>query len=160
MNSLMIERTTQGSTLTLKLSGQIDEDANYSSVSASGFKKVVFDFEKIKLINSTGLQRWIKFLESLEKGVDIAFTRCSIRVVTQINMFPGFIAGRNVKVESFFAPYFCEKCDASTDLLVEVAAHAEELTAMKAPRMKCPTCGGEAEFDGIEKKYLVFLKPS
>jgi hypothetical protein len=160
MNSLTITSKRDGKALRLTLSGQIDEAADYSPVQPGDAKTVIFDFEGIKLINSTGLQRWIKFLAGLPKDVETVFARCSIRVVTQINMFPGFVAGRKVKIESFFAPYFCEACDGACDILVDATQHGSALTSFKAPKMKCPKCAGDAEFDGIEKKYFLFLQAS
>jgi hypothetical protein len=160
MKTLVLEQNADGQGgATVSLIGQIDEASDYSGVDLSGLKRVAFDFEKIKLINSTGLQRWIKFLEGIDKGIEIAFVRCAIRVITQINMFPGFMAGRAVKVESFFAPYFCEACDKSQDLLLERAKHFPDSTQIVAPKMQCQKCGGPAEFDGIVKKYFIFLKP-
>lgn len=160
MKTLVIDQTNDGKGgVTLSLSGQIDEGADYSSVNLTGMKRAAFDFEKIKLINSTGLQRWIKFLEGIDPKVEVAFTRCAIRVVTQINMFPGFLAGRAVKIESFFAPYFCEACDKSHELLLDRTKHFPNPNDVKAPKMQCPKCQGPAEFDGIEKKFFIFLKP-
>ena len=159
MSSLSIESVNDGKGgLTVKLAGQVDELADYGTIKTTGVKRVAFDFEKIKLINSTGLQRWIQFLNSIDKGVAIAFVRCSIRVITQINMFPGFLGGRQVAIESFFAPYFCEACDASRDLLLDASQQFASGKPPAAPKMKCPTCAGPAEFDGIEKKYFMFLK--
>lgn len=158
MSSLSIEQKTDGKTLLLRLAGQIDEDADYGAVKTAGAARVVFDFEKVNLINSTGLQRWIKFLSAIDPKIEVAFTRCSIRVVTQINMFPGFLAGRPVKVESFFAPYFCQSCDSSCDILLETTQFPDR-TSPKAPKASCPRCSGAAEFDAIEKKFFLFLKP-
>lgn len=159
MNSLVLtQRQEPDQSLSLTLAGAIDEEADYSMVKPAGVTSVAFDFEKVKLINSTGLQRWIKFLESFAPTVAMAFRRCSIRTVTQINMFPGFLAGRQVTIESFFAPYFCEACDLSIELLLDYATHKAELDKLKAPKMSCSRCSKEAEFDGIEKKYFVFLK--
>ncbi len=141
------------------LSGQVDEAVDYGKINLKGLKRVAFDFEKIKLINSTGLQRWIKFLGDIDQDVEITFVRCAIRVITQINMFPGFTAGRPVQIESFFAPYFCETCDKSQDLLLERRRDFPDPANIIAPKMKCLKCGGPAEFDGIEKKYFIFLKP-
>lgn len=160
MSSLTTLQTDDGrGGAVVTLSGQIDEAADYSGIALKDAKRVAFDFEKIKLINSTGLQRWIKFLEGIDKKIEIAFVRCAIRVITQINMFPGFTAGRPVRIESFFAPYFCEACDKSQDLLLDRAKHFPDPAKVVAPKMQCQKCGGPAEFDGIEKKYFIFLKP-
>jgi hypothetical protein len=159
MTSLAIERRQEGKTLYLKLVGSIDEGADYSAADIKGVDRVIFDFEDIKLINSTGLQRWIKFLTSIPGSVAVSFRRCAIRVVTQINMFPGFLGNRQVAIESFFAPYFCEKCDSSCDILIETQKHIPDLSHPVAPNMQCPRCQGPVEFDGIAKKYFLFLSP-
>ena len=159
MTSLVIEQTRQDHNLSLTLKGQIDEEADYSGVRTDGIRTVAIDFAGVALINSTGIQRWIKFLGSFPKGTTMVFSRCTIRVVTQINLFPGFLAGRQVKIASFYAPYFCEACDSSCDILLETAKYFPEGAAAKAPPMRCPRCSGPAEFDGIEKKYFLFLTP-
>lgn len=158
MSFLSIKPTRQGATLRIALEGQIDEAADYSGVALAGAQRVIFDFEGVRLINSTGLQHWIKFLASFPAGIEIVFSRCSIRVISQLNMFPGFLAGRAVTFESFFAPYFCEACDQSLDVLVANAEHASGLSRSEAPKMQCPRCRGVADFDGIEAKYFQFLQ--
>jgi hypothetical protein len=157
MSHLAIEQKEEAGTLRLTLSGQIDEAADYSPVAHQGKKRIEFDFEKVGFINSTGLQRWIKFLQAIAPETVVAFTRCSIRVVTQLNMFPGFLAGRKVAIDSFFAPYFCEACDQACELLLDVKKHQADLMAARAPKQQCPRCKKDAEFDGIEKKYFLFL---
>lgn len=159
MSHLTIVQSEEGGTLQLKLSGQIDEAADYSAVALVGKSHVDFDFEKVTFINSTGLQRWIKFLQAIDAKTVVVFSRCSIRVVTQLNMFPGFLAGRSVQIASFFAPYFCEACDQACELLLSVTDHEVELKKAKAPRQLCPRCKKDAEFDGIERKYFLFLAP-
>jgi hypothetical protein len=158
MSALTIEQKISEATLYLTFAGQIDEGANYSSVKTAGFKSIIMNFEKIVLINSTGLQAWIKFFRTVEKTASITFTRCSIRLITQINMFPGFMDDRKVQIESFFAPYFCESCDQSCDMLIDSSLHENILKNKKAPEMSCPKCKGKAEFDGIEKKFFMFIK--
>lgn len=159
MTALTIQQTKTKDALLVTLAGAIDESVDYTVIDLKGSSKIVFDFEGVKLVNSTGLQRWIKFLSGTPTGADLSFSKCSIRVITQINMFPGFLGGRPVKIESFYAPYFCEACDSSCDILLDTARDFKDPTAPKAPKMQCPKCKGPAEFDGIEKKYFLFLKP-
>ncbi len=160
MASLQITQNNQGDGATLTLNGQIDENADYSSVKFVGLKRLVFDFGGVTLINSTGLQRWVNFLSSIPPGLAVTFVRCPVRVINQINMFPGFTAGRSVGVDSFYAPYFCATCDKSSDVLLDTKKQFPDRTKLTAPPAKCDKCQGSLEFDGIEKKFFVFLKPS
>jgi hypothetical protein len=154
-----IEQTTSGKKAVLALRGPIDEGSDYTAAQWQGVEEVTFDFSGVTLINSTGLQRWIKFLEGIPAGVRIAFARCPVRVVNQINMFPGFLAGRSVQIESFYASYYCEACDKSSDVLLETGKDFKvKGAAVGAPARACPDCKTEMEFDGIEKKFFLFLR--
>jgi hypothetical protein len=155
--TLEMNATLRGKSLHVALVGLMDEDADYSRLDVRGAETVVFDFQGVRLINSTGLLRWTKFLKGLPPALGLAVERCSVRVVTQINMFPGFFAGRAAEVRSFYAPYFCETCDVSTDLLLEVARDFPGDGTWPAPARACATCKGALVFDGIEKKYFVLL---
>ena len=155
--SLTIVTERLGSTLKLTLSGPMDESANYAVIDRAGVRRLEVDFEAVGLINSTGLQGWVKFVASLPATMEVVFRRCAVRVVSQMNMFPGFTGGRQVKIESFYAPYFCVACDRSVDILLAGGPPGKVLAGDKAPPMSCPVCGESAEFDGIEKKYFLFL---
>lgn len=155
-----IKQSKTGARAVLMLSGPIDEGSDYSGAHFEGVSEAQFDFSGVTLINSTGLQRWIKFLASIPAGVAISFARCPVRVVNQINMFPGFLAGKNVRVETFFASYYCESCDKSHDVILDTARDFADRTKVAAPAQACPECKAEMEFDGIEKKFFLFLKPA
>lgn len=156
MSSLVIKAEVVGQALQLTCEGQIDEASVYPKLPRGTWKRLELDLAKVQLINSTGLQRWIGFLGSVPG--DLTLTRCSLRVIAQLNMFPGFLAGKAATVASFYAPYFCEACDASLELLLETATDFPDPERIKAPTKVCPRCQGVAEFDGIEKKYFLFLK--
>lgn len=140
------------------LDGNIDESSDYSTFSPMNLTHITFNLEGIKLINSIGVQRWIQFLEGIPAGITIAFEKCPLRIINQMNLFPEFTGGKPVEVKSFYAPYFCTACDSSFSSLIDQAQHAATLVQLKAPPMDCPKCKGSAVFDGIEKKYFVFLK--
>lgn len=157
MKSLQIvQKNAEGKAL-IALIGQIDENADYSGVNFEGVQEACFNFEGISLINSTGLQRWINFLETIPSSMSIRFEKCPVRVIAQINMFPGFVAGRDVQIISFFAPYYCQTCDRSSNVLLDRQTHFPSGDLHSAPHLNCATCKQEMEFDGIEKKYFHFL---
>ena len=137
------------------LSGRMDGSADYSAVLGSGTSHLVLDFAGIQLIDSVGIQAFAKFMAGISPSVKLEFRRCSVRIINQMNMFKGFCGGKSVYVESFFAPYYCEACDESGDYLLA----AKSLTSTdRSPEMACPTCKNVMEFDGMEVKYLSFLK--
>lgn len=157
MKSLQLTQKTQTGKTVITLVGQIDENSDYTAVNFAGVREATFNFEGVSLINSTGLQRWVKFMESIPASITVSFERCPVRVIGQINMFPGFLAGRSVAITSFFAPYYCEPCDRSSHVLLDQASSAARAED-GAPDLKCEKCGGGMEFDGIEKKFFLFLK--
>jgi len=157
---LKITKTENEKGLTLEFSGSIDENANYSQVGTVKAKKIDFVFKDIDLINSTGIQRWILFMNSLPQGSDIRFMNCPIRVIHQMNIFPKFIGEHTVKVISFHAPYFCSSCDLMQEPIVDVQTDFATLEKSTAPLKNCNKCGQPMEFDDIEEKFFIFLERS
>lgn len=156
--ALTVSTNKQGDTLTYTLVGAMDENAIYPAVADAGIKHVVFDFGGVDLINSTGLQAWTKFLQSVPAVASVVFQNCSQRVVNQINLFPGFTAGKKLQIKSFYAPYFCDACDASRNVLLSLNDVQSEIAQGNPPERKCDKCGKIMEFDSIPKKYFLFAK--
>lgn len=134
------------------LDGIIDEDSSFDKIKSLGLKKYIFDFEKVKLINSCGIREWIKYLDEL-KNVEIVYRNCPQIIIEQINMVHGFIKKGTV-VESFIAPYFCEECDDEKKVLLK----SSEVINFQAPPKKCMKCSKELEFDAIPKQYFAFIQ--
>ena len=83
-------------------------------------------------------------------------TECSYAVVNQLNIIADFFPEKhNVKVLSFYAPYYSEEQDQSFEVLLDSGKHFSDKENLKAPKVKSPKPGEEAEFDEIESKYLV-----
>lgn len=155
--SLKIQQTNSGTTAVMKLVGQIDEDADYSGASFDKVSTTVFDFEQVTIINSTGLQKWISFLKTIPPKMAVHFDRCTPKIIKQIDMFPGFIGNRPVTITSFFAPYYCDHCSKSVNILLKPADIKQP---GQAPVMACSDCQKTMEFDAVEKKYFLFLGKS
>ncbi len=156
-SSLTIVKNVSGGALMVSFVGQIDAGADYSSLQFTGVSKAVFNFQGINLINSAGIQKWVKFMESLPDELNIVFEVCPASIVNQINLFANFTGGKKVEFTSFIAPFFCEKCDEENDMLLkakDIVSHGD----VTVPTPPCPTCGTTMEFDSIEDKYFAFLK--
>ena len=165
MTTLTITPSFKDGILNVKLAGKMDETANYSALrtqidtllASPGIKTAAFNFEAVSLINSKGIQVWKDFMTGLPAPVRIFYLRCPLRVVNQLNLFPSFNGGKKVTVKSFYAPYWCERCDAATAVLLQPAIDFID-GKISAPKRNCPKCQAVLSFDGSEQKYFLFLK--
>lgn len=142
-------------TAMVTLSGEIDEDSNFSKLESLSDAKYVFDFNDITMINSCGIREWITFIEKLDPKISIVYQRCPQVIIEQINMVHGFLRA-GAQIESFYAPYFSEDEDKEYKILLKV----DQIKDGKAPDMKSPDTGDDLEFDAIEEQYFNFLKQS
>ena len=92
------------------ISGNIDEDSDFSEIMELGVKKYVFDFAKVTMLNSCGIREWILLIDKLGENANIRYKNCPQIVIEQMGMVYGFIK-KEARIESFYAPYFCSDCD-------------------------------------------------
>lgn len=151
-SSLEIKKTEDSDSVTFSLSGQIDEDANLETMLVDCVKKVIFNLDKIDMINSCGVREWVEFQKQIDNKVQIVYQKCPQVVIEQLNIIKGFIKEGGV-VESFYAPYYDEQNDKEIKILLT----PDEVINHKAP-VKKNESGAELEFDGIELQYFNFLK--
>lgn len=136
------------------LSGVIDERAELQSIFERIEADATFDLADVSRINSPGVLRWISAMREFTAQFKAAIERVSYPMALQAiclkNMFPG------ADVRSCLAPYFCESCGKSLQILVT----AEEVSSDQAPpRKECPDCGSELDFDELDA-YFVVLAPA
>lgn len=148
---LTITNRITGDEAYISLVGLIDEDANFDKIKSLKMNQFVFDFNNVTMINSCGIREWIKYISEFENA-KITYVNCPQIIIEQVNMVHGFIK-KDVTVESFYAPYFCNSCDTGKKILLKNS----EVINMKPPAKLCNTCSSELEFDAIEKQYFSFL---
>jgi hypothetical protein len=158
MSELIISATSEGQIVRFFLAGKIDESSDYSTILASSASRIILDFEKVTLINSSGIQKWIQFLRGLPKAMAVDFENCPLRIINQMNLIPAFAGDRNIVPKTFYAPYYCEQCDESQNVKLSATDDFGSASEVVAPRKQCAECASTMEFDGIEKKYFLFLK--
>lgn len=157
-SELTITSKLDGEKLRFLLAGKIDENSDYATILSAASGQIILDFNDVTLINSSGIQKWIQFLQAIPASTKVDFDNCPLRIVNQMNLFPAFCGGRSIVPLAFYAPFYCEKCDASKNIRLVTAEHFQDLKAIKVPAMNCPSCQSSMEFDGIEKKYFIFLQ--
>lgn len=151
---LNIERRDEPNASFLAVKGVIDEDADFRAAFAGLKPKVTIDLEGISFINSCGVREWVKAVQEFPKQADIQLLRCAPRIVEQANYVANF-TGQG-KIVSFFAPYFCPKCQKERTALLQTADFKSGAPS-QAPTHKCETCGSKMDFDDLEEEYFSFL---
>ena len=152
----------EGETLVLKLEGAIDEDAAFPSVETEKFSKVVLDLDGISAINSVGIREWMEWIRPIAAKVSLVFRNCPKAMVFQINMVEGFLP-QGASVESFYVPYYSEKCDKEQNALFvvgkDVAVEGGSVKVNFDPnsQLQCSATDCELEMDVTEAKYFQFL---
>ncbi len=146
----------------VEISGEIDENADFTELRRRLKGAVVFQLGEVRRINSCGVREWVNFVRELAVpgpgGVpDLTFTHCSPAIVTQLNMIYNFRG--QAKVRSFMAPYVCPECDHEEEKLLDVATHFPGRTRVP-PEFSCARCSARLEFDDLPERYLSFLNDS
>ena len=153
--------TPQG--LTLVFEGSIDEDVKFPAIDPAIHPNVRIELQGVKTINSVGIREWLNWIRPLSEAARITLVRCPKALVFQLNMVEGFLP-KSGRVESFYVPYFCEKCDKEQNVLFTVGKEASAGPAGPAVNFDlaaaklCPEAACELEMDASEAKYFQFLK--
>lgn len=140
----------------LTIVGEIEDSTELASNADNVGPNVIIDISGVTFINSVGVREWVTLLDKLAaKGARVTLRNVSEPMVRQMTMV--IEARGEANVDSFYAPYVCNKCGNESALLVDVNQHAAVLKKMNAPKLECPACGGEAELDEFPNRYLSFL---
>ena len=151
------ELAAQGGVVSLKLRGVIDEDNELTGIEGQLSAGVtVLDLADIERINSCGVRDWVNWLGRIEKlGARLVFVNCSPSIVAQMNLVHNFSASGVVK--SFYAPYFCPRCNKERLLRLETRDLVHQTPITSAPTCRCDDCDGPMDFDDMEESYFAFM---
>ena len=135
--------------------GVFDETVDLESfIKDQEFRELRFNFKDLKRINSSGVRKWLLFLQTHKGAFDITLEHCPPPIVEQMNLIDGFLEG--VKVTSIYLPYLCNACGHEELVLVEEKDFEKLKTEL--PVVECSQCHApDMEFDYLEEEYLHFL---
>lgn len=154
--SFGITKKTEGSNVVLELSGNVDEDANFTPPDLGSAGAVILDLEKITAINSVGIREWIKWMKSFPPSAQVSVRKCPKIIVDQINMVAGFLP-QGTKVQSFFVPYYADSSGNEKMVLFEHGKEYKDGGEVTPPAEVKDDSGELMEMDVIEAKYFKFL---
>ena len=159
----IIKKIDENMKTRLQIEGAMDEHSDYSSIETKFTDDVVFDFNDVSHINSTGIKHWVQWVSGIvdtNPSLKFYFVNCPKPIVDQINMVEGFLP-RNSVVKSFKVPYYCEECekDATYTFVLGREYKIENGKAsINPPIYPCKCTEPSLEPDIIEKKYFRFLE--
>lgn len=153
--NLSIEIKQTADEVVYRFVGDVDEHFRQKDVPRIRKAKITFILEDINNFNSCGIREWIYLIRDVGEMGKLTFTKCSVTMIDQINMVPDSL-GKG-RVESFFAPYFCETHN-EANRLIGVAENLQELEMKQAPEFKCEKCGEALQFDALEESYFLFAE--
>ena len=133
--------------------GDVDENFRQKEIPRLKGREVHLHLKDVGNFNSVGIREWIQLITDLSRHSKLLFHECSVSSIDQINMVPHSLGSG--KVESFYAPYYCD-CGRETVKLINVREHEKELRQNQAPPFLCE-CGKTLEFDALEETYFQFL---
>lgn len=145
--------------LHVMLRGDITERTDFSTLRSQlgSARNIAFDLHGIRYLNSTGIRRWVEFLESIDSEAAYSFVRCSVAFVSQLGLVAR-ATGRG-KVISFMAPYRCEACDRETEHLLQTGSLS--IPVGKAhpnpPAFQCSVCAEPESLDEMPDRYFSFM---
>lgn len=152
---LSIEIKQTATEVVYRFIGDVDEQFRQKDVPRIKKANITFVLEEVNNFNSCGIREWIYLIRDIENLGKLKFTHCSVTMIDQINMVPDSL-GKG-RVESFFAPYYCQ-CGGEVNRLVVVEDNLEQLQAKQAPEFQCEKCHKALEFDALEESYFLFAE--
>lgn len=138
----------------LTFTGTLDVHSQLEEIFSKLTGLNVFDLAGVRQIDSTGMRQWINAIERLRPDAQIVYANCSVAMVQQFNMVMN--ARGPGRILSFHAPYFCEECDDSRNVLLKASDLAGP--PFEPPEAKCPDCSSELDFDDVADRYFLFLE--
>jgi eukaryotic-like serine/threonine-protein kinase len=138
----------------VSITGAIDESFKTSDLGTDVGGIVVIDLGGVTRITSFGVRNWTESLRAL-KAKELFFINCSPTMISGFNMISNF--GGDGKVVTFVAPYHCDECNKDIDILIDLRTNGAALLG-NVPSVRCPACGGAAEFDDVPSGYLSFAR--
>ncbi len=156
--SLSVHIAHSGTDVTITFNGMLDETCQLPEFSEPIMGRVEIHLERLHMINSLGCRKWAIWLRDKVKAKGgITLVKCSPVIVNQISILEGFLpTGANV--QSFFVPYFCEKCSHEERVLFrEGIDYAKGKPPKVNDHLDCPKCHASMELEVVPEKYLRYF---
>lgn len=156
MQSNFRVRITGRDHLLVRMSGAVNEHADFSPVKFARRPPLEIDLGELEMINSTGLRAFAAWINDLD-NVTIQLSHVPKFFVEQINMVGGLVPPR-AKVISFYVPYYCDLKDKEKQILYRTGLEfSRDGEKVRIDHPKVSTDDESYEMDVVPAKYFKFL---
>ena len=141
----------------VKLSGVLDEHADFSSLFPRFKDEVFVDLAGITAINSQGAHAWIKGVQTVSGKIH--YRNLSV-VITEHICYNPRLLGFNPELLSFHTLSYCESCGHEEPVLLTVGKDIKfhvEGGADLLVQIKCKNCSSQTELEPVPEDYLEYF---
>lgn len=131
------------------VAGDITECCNLKKFSLPKKQKIIFDFSKVRIINSFGAREWLRELAHLK--ITPIYRNCSQTAVMQFNLISE-LSSNGAIIESVRVPAYCPACQKKDTFIVS----AQEAEDFEVPKCDKKTCEMDSDVD--LETYFQFFK--
>ncbi len=103
----------------ISLIGFLSEDSTMPSANVlDGAQKLTVDFSRFHAMNSSGIKKWIFFIDQVKsvKDLKVEFKACPSSFLRVARSVTG-VMPPDVEIISYQVPIYCEKCDIDFSIL-------------------------------------------
>lgn len=149
--------------MNIKVTGQIGETNSFFDLPLKDPITIQMDLSEMTYISSIGVKNWISWSTRFPRGSKVVLEKCPFVIVSQASMVAGFAPPEKFTINSFSAPFSCEKCSFEKNEMMRIKVHydyaANDVAGwLKTPEeMKCPKCAHPMEPDFFIEKVLKVL---
>ena len=136
------------------ISGQLDKTFRVTVDAMAAEPFISINLKDLISINSGGIREWVMLMLKM-KNSSIELFECPKVFIDQVNMVKDFVPS-NVKIMSFYVPYYNEKSGVEKNVLFRLN---HEYTPNKVLPFKkvFDDHGLELDLDVVESKYFKFI---
>jgi hypothetical protein len=114
MSSFSFTTRSEGSTFVCQLMGRMDEFAYFPDLPSCDV--LLIQLDRVTALNSIGIRQWCRWISTFPPQLNVKLEGCPVVFVRAFNLVAGTLLP-NMKVISFYVPYYSEQNDDRKDVL-------------------------------------------
>ncbi|MBN19962.1 MAG: hypothetical protein CL678_01655 [Bdellovibrionaceae bacterium] len=121
----IIESLYDGTHQVISMTGLLNEDVNLGDLVTHMTDlnrnniRFQINLKGVTQVNSCGAREWLLFVEAVRGRMNIELIELSPEFLDQINMMPSFLGKNELKIKSFYLPYYLRDDNSTKQILMK-----------------------------------------